>query len=286
MFLQPQKVPVKVYLSTDKDAPRLDRTPNCVATILKACLVTGYGDKEGAGWTIPFEDTSKGIKVFRPEISPHADFFMRVSNDTGREMTVQVYQNMTSVDDGDLKLQCDTAFKYAVGSVTSNKWMVIACGRAFWVFCETAKRVTATQSGTHLYCGDTAKISVGETAIYLKHTGGSWGIGDHDRYTILNGNGNSGSTIGKLFHDKTNTSANADPVSLFKGDKVQSTYTLLTPVLLMSDDEVFALPIYAPSTINLHNYENLHAFGRTLINHATGTYSRNNFLIPTDYWEF
>lgn len=285
-FLQPEKVPVKVYLSTDKDAPRLDRTPNCVATILKACLVTGYGDKEGAGWTMPFEDTTKGAKVLKPADSPHIPFFMRLSQDTGREMTVQVYQEMSDIDTGELKLQCDTPFKYAIGSPISHRWVVIACGRAFWLFHETGNRngIKTTQLGTYLYCGDTAKNTRGERAVYLKHTGGSWGVDYEERYDIFYNSSNGGVITGKLF-DITNP-FNLNPQSFFDGKKSISTRTLLSPVVVMAGGEVWALPAFGSSTLHQDNYALIEGYGREFINHSTATAHIQNFYVPTDYWEF
>ena len=50
-FLNPVPVPATYYSSEDAEAPQLgaDLTGG-VKTVLKACLVTGYGTKPGAGW--------------------------------------------------------------------------------------------------------------------------------------------------------------------------------------------------------------------------------------------
>ena len=155
-LLTPERVPVKVYRWDDEGAPVFDKTPNCMATIFKACLVTGYGDKEGAGWTMPFEDTSAGVKVLRPEIGPHTDFYLRLSEDAGTEMAAQVYLNMTDANTGDLKLQCNSAFKYG-GNNTSGKWILIASPRGFWFTNEHAYQtnVSLNKSGSFFYCGHT-----------------------------------------------------------------------------------------------------------------------------------
>lgn len=57
-FLNPVNEPVICYKSTDDGAPQLNyasRTAGDIKAILKACLVTGYGTKSGAGWTISEE---------------------------------------------------------------------------------------------------------------------------------------------------------------------------------------------------------------------------------------
>lgn len=66
---QPVRYPVKYYSHTDTDAPQLADADGVIKTILKACLVTGYGDgadaKAGAGWTSVYEDAFR-IVLRRP----------------------------------------------------------------------------------------------------------------------------------------------------------------------------------------------------------------------------
>lgn len=53
-------MPIRYYSFEDAGAPQLpnvstQRTYDSLCTVLKACLVTGYGSKPGAGWTIGHE---------------------------------------------------------------------------------------------------------------------------------------------------------------------------------------------------------------------------------------
>lgn len=282
MFLQPERVPVKVYLSTDKDAPRLDRTAGSLLTILKACLVTGYGDKEGAGWTMPFEDTTRGLKVFRPEISPHTDFFMKVSNDTGREATVQVYQNMTSVDNGELKLQCGTPFKYGIQQSSSKKWLLIASGRSFWFFHETG---ATDRNGTFLFCGDTAKNTTGQRRVAIYHTGGrdATHVTRHDFFE--NADGWVSVSCVAMSYDSDSID-NMIINSLFDGSSQISTNAVAGPVVIRSKTDFYALHCYSSSNNNAVNYQEIKSHGRTFINHSPSTQKSQNLFIPTDYWEY
>lgn len=61
-FLNPVPVPATYYSSEDAEAPQLgaDLTGG-VKTVLKACLVTGYGTKPGAGWTMTGEEDHKAV---------------------------------------------------------------------------------------------------------------------------------------------------------------------------------------------------------------------------------
>jgi hypothetical protein len=54
---------VTIYRSTDAGAPALPANANYVKAsffmdIIKQCLVTGYGSKAGAGWSVAYEDTT------------------------------------------------------------------------------------------------------------------------------------------------------------------------------------------------------------------------------------
>lgn len=45
-----------IYSSQDASAPQLSLTAGALNTVIKGCLVTGYGDKPAAGWEIAYED--------------------------------------------------------------------------------------------------------------------------------------------------------------------------------------------------------------------------------------
>lgn len=50
---------VRIYYGIDGGAPILSKNVGTLANILTACLVDGYGDKEGAGWTKLFLDANR-----------------------------------------------------------------------------------------------------------------------------------------------------------------------------------------------------------------------------------
>ena len=206
-------LPANLYLHSDSNAPKSAKAADNFSTLLKACLVTGYGDKPSAGWTLLFEDTSKNTKVFRSPALTERSFDVRVV-DNGTSATVQVCFDMTSINDvSNLKLQCDTPFRYNVAAPT-GRWALIATSRGFWFFNELnhANPPPINQSGTYIFCGDTSSDSTGRKALYLKHTGGTWGDTDDDRTYILDTNTNS-ATIGKLYDYVKNNVVNTTPGS-------------------------------------------------------------------------
>ena len=295
-LLTPERVPVKVYRWDDADAPQLDKTAGCMATIFKACLVTGYGTKEGAGWTMPFEDASAGVKVLRPEIGPHTDFYLRLSADTGTEMAAQVYLNMTDANTGDLKLQCARPFKYAKAA-SSGKWVLIASSRSFWFFCEQRQNSKANQTGSYFYCGDLSAGGLGDRPVYLQHSGGGdntglfssmFGIGaakvyKHENFYLF----------GKLMLPSDgNSIVTTEILSMSDGFTVRSTTDVATDCCVIANNTVWLVPgLYSTfSGAKYNNFDSVEivteANALSAINFGASTSDNTNTYIETNSWRY
>lgn len=83
-FLNPTPVPVRLYSHTDNEAPQLpaNNWTGALKTILKACLVTGYGGKPGAGWTLREESDNKAIFAMGDPACPPVELEVDSSNIT------------------------------------------------------------------------------------------------------------------------------------------------------------------------------------------------------------
>lgn len=294
-LLTPIKVPVKVYRWDDVGAPALDKTAGCVMTIFKACLVTGYGTKTGAGWTMPFEDTAAGVKVLRSEISPHTDFYLRCSADTGTEMAAQVYLNMTDVNTGDLKLQCATPFKYAKANST-GKWLLIASPRSFWFFCDQRfSDGVATKTGAYFYAGDIKNADSGQDAVYLTHTGGTGNDGAYSDIFGRNFGGNIDKTANRYLSGKlligVDVVFTVDVTSAADNIAAKTTMPHLTPVFVTASGGLYILSS-AHATLSAATADNFDAVtavadaASTMIVHGTGGRYSGNIYINTDSWSY
>lgn len=287
MFFSPTPSPVTVYQSTDPNAPILDRSPNCLAVILKACLVTGYGKKSGAGWTMPFENEQDGIKVFRPKVGAEFDYFVKVANDTGREVSISIHSQMTEIDNGNKLLELATPFKYGIGEKTGEKWLLVASDRSFVFFYQTANRLQMDKSGTFLFCGDTAKNTIGQRGVYLHHTGGGWGLQDTDRYNLLSANSNSaGSVASALYLPLADKTVHPQFLSLFNGWHNHSTHALSSPLLLAADNDIYPFFVHLPSNSNAVNGQTIHHASHNFIAHHTSTRELSCVFVPTDNWVY
>lgn len=96
-------MPWTLYQASDAGAPSLSGQAGSLLEVLDACLVTGYGAKPAAGWTIAFTDGDK--RVYRPGPSAKSRKFVRV-NDTAslpggaRETGIRGFDSMTDIDTG------------------------------------------------------------------------------------------------------------------------------------------------------------------------------------------
>lgn len=294
-LITPERVPVKTYRWDDVGAPQLNDAAGSIIAIIKACLITGYGSKEGAGWSVQFENSVNNVEVLRPEVGPHTDFFLRLSGDTGREMTPQVYLNMTNANTGTLKLQCDTAFRYGVVS-RSNKWLLVASPRGFWFLREQAADIELNKSGSFLFVGDLAQNSTGNRVVYMQHTGGTQSSG---RFATLTGYWQSGYTAESSFLriagkslDSAGVVASALPVSFGDGTSNMTTDDSLSELLVIINKKMAIIPgVFVPLNGPMLNNFNAVSFGNAN-RHAegvvfgTGTSAASNFYIATDAWYY
>lgn len=97
-FLNPINEPVLMYSSTDANAPQINyaaRAAGDVKTVLKACLVTGYGTKQGAGWTMQNETAT--VAEFVSPSTLLSDYRFGIDdNSTSATTFYYTYQNAKS----------------------------------------------------------------------------------------------------------------------------------------------------------------------------------------------
>lgn len=288
-LLTPVKVPVKVYRWDDAGAPALDKTAGCMMTIFKACLVTGYGTKDAAGWTMPFEDMTAKVKVLRPEVGPHTDFYLRCSADNGSQMTAQVYLNMTAQNKGTLKLQCATPFKYGYTS-ESNQWVLVASPRGFWFFSATSD--SHQMGGHYFFVGDMMAMASGERPLYLQHTGGT----ASNSYSSITGIGNDNGSedvspgyylMGKFLAPNGLVSEHR-PFAIFNGTTTTTSTIHLCNLMITQGDLAIVPGLLVPSRVDK---KNLNVVSVATADHASSSlvfgsssYATSNFYVLTTSW--
>ena len=133
-FLNPVSEPVLRFSSTDSDAPQLnyaDRTAGDIKTVLKACLVTGYGDKAGAGWQIENEEDYTAEFV-SPAIAM-SDYKLQINDERNSTHWHYIYNDKLVTPN---KNQVDKSISYTDKTNSANGWQLLVASKGFY-FIET-----------------------------------------------------------------------------------------------------------------------------------------------------
>ena len=110
--------------NTDTGAPQLTgTTTGSLIAVLKAALVTGYGETQSLGWDVFYEDLVKNVCVFRPRVGSR--MFLQVTDDgtfnSGKNARAVSYESMTDAYHGVHMCPSDPAYQYiSKTNVASN----------------------------------------------------------------------------------------------------------------------------------------------------------------------
>lgn len=163
MTQQFRQIPVKVYKSTDAGAPVIQSgILGGIINVLRACLVDGYGGKQGLGWEIPFADTNK--ITFRSKDPTSNKDFLYVGNTVNNVADVKGYRDMTSISSGTgmFNYQSTTPYvnvSYRDGS-WKTPWFLVGHEKAF-VLC--LFNTQGYRGGSYIYFGDVPSFIAGDT---------------------------------------------------------------------------------------------------------------------------
>lgn len=285
MYVNNIEMPVTLYLSSDDQAPVI--TNANLSVILKACLVTGYGSKPGAGWTMPYEDAAQNTRVFAPKHAGELDSYLRVKDNGGGTSTVQAYREMSSIDAGDKILELSSPYPYGAGSL-NPRWAVIASERSVIVWVDSAIYYSL-RTGRMLFFGDTASAHDGSRCLLLAHNGGS---PSYSTSSLFYYNGASYSAIAQSYRDESGAKEQGF-ITTFSDSLATCNARYLTPLLLLRDGNLYAVPGIHTDSVPADNltevnddstpYIVLHSFGGYLLH-------ENRFnvrlVVRTDKWRY
>ena len=185
--------PVTLYQSTDTDAPQLANAQGSLKTLLKACLVTGYGDKQPLGWAMPFEEDNKA--VFKPTDPKSTQPCLLVDNSKAKFATLQPYQEMTAINQGTgffgmgvVSSANNDKFGY-FNNLANPRWWLIGHGMAFILIIKQDNNDISQM----FYFGDVQGLGSNKTALYLTNSSGyEYSSGISRFYSLQYANGNVG----------------------------------------------------------------------------------------------
>lgn len=161
----PVRYPVKYYSWQDDKAPQLTDADGVIKTILKACLVTGYGTMQGAGWTALFEDAYR--IVLRRPLRTGSPPDIKIENGTFSVGGSNVTRHRIVAQDNPASLD-DTNELYSVNllardSNVVNEWHCFVTDFAILLFYKMSESTNGSD-GNHLnaiYIGSMQKLDDG-----------------------------------------------------------------------------------------------------------------------------
>lgn len=169
-------LPVTVYRWDDAGAPQLiNKTPSEWITILKKCLVEGYGSKAGAGWSIDFEDAAQFKIAFRSSpvdgIGGYVQFWSNNATDTvGASFLYKAAHGMTSLD-GFVKAGFSEVIKGGGSQGNISHWMIIATSVGFYLFSMQNNISTLLKGYYSIFVGELHSFSQNDAGRFVG-TGG------------------------------------------------------------------------------------------------------------------
>lgn len=122
-----------IYSSQDADAPQLSLTAGALNTVLKGCLVTGYGDKPAAGWEIAHEDMAAHKLAIR-STSPKSIKSVLLLDDTATGYAaVTAYNDWDDALNKGIDKYADGFYRKAWNGNYSANWTVLATNSFFYL---------------------------------------------------------------------------------------------------------------------------------------------------------
>lgn len=154
---QPVRYPVKYYSHLDSGAPQLTNADGIIKNILKACLVTGYGTKPGAGWTSLFEDAVR--IVFRRPLGTGNPPDIKIENGVingAASHRIVSQDNPTSINDDS---RIASANLLARDAYHGSEWHLVVSDFGFILCYQMGESVSSLNGrNTILYVGSAKKI--------------------------------------------------------------------------------------------------------------------------------
>ena len=164
---------VRVYRWDDASAPVLTGAAAAytINDVLNKCLVTGYGAKAGAGWSLAFSTTGKS--AFKQGVGSNGMYCLIDSSASGQYPRFRGYETMTDIATGTNPFPNDTQIAgggYIATSATADAvqrpWVVVADEKRFYLYIgfseTTAAGLVAAAFRMFYFFGDLFTYKTGD----------------------------------------------------------------------------------------------------------------------------
>ena len=178
-LLLPVRYPVKHYSHLDAGAPQMSDVNGAIKTILKACMVTGYGDKAGAGWTALFDDAFR--VVLRRPLRTGNPPDIKIENGISNRHQIISQDNPTSITDAKKLASVNLL---ARDSAFGTQWHVMVTDFGF-LFCYQMGEDATTDDKNHMiYCGSLKKMQDSDPDFFVTSTSDTIGLNGKGGYFV------------------------------------------------------------------------------------------------------
>lgn len=138
-----------IYNSSDTNAPQLTIAAGTLRTVLKACLITGYGSKPAAGWEIAWADDVANKIAFRSKNTTSIKSVLLVNDNAAASATVTAYKDWDSATNTGTGQFATGYFVKQWNTGFTPNWVVIATDKFFYLFvqCDSVPQTMRVISG-------------------------------------------------------------------------------------------------------------------------------------------
>lgn len=293
-LFQLEQKPVTVFSASDAGAPTLTADIGSLKTLLKACLVTGYGSKQGLGWQMAFESTDKNSAAFKSADPTASGFYFKIDNSTTGTAKLSAYQTMTDISTGTKPLVVDQTYDLA-----ASNWMLVGHSKAFILLLDVT--VNWVKVAYPLIFGDLPREKKRFAPVCVlwtgrKNTANAGGL----QALILYPNGQIGSTdnsniaYSPVYPMRVNAGSGGANITNLACRFTHSSYisaaALFEPAILKLPDSAWSfLPMLQPLSTPLKDVDNLGLITSIAVKAKTGivslaTLDNQECAVPLDWW--
>ncbi|WP_413520591.1 hypothetical protein [Psychrobacter glacincola] len=122
-----------IYSSQDSGAPQLSVGSGILNTVIKGCLVTGYGDKAAAGWEAVYEDMATYKLAIRPK-NPKSIKSVLLLNDAPQASTIVTAYTDWSLPTQNGVNQFGSGYFVKEWTADNPRWILLATDSFFYLF--------------------------------------------------------------------------------------------------------------------------------------------------------
>lgn len=135
-----------IYNSLDANAPQLTIAAGTLKTVLKACLVTGYGSKPAAGWEIAWADDVANKIALRSKNQTSIKSVLLIDDNAAASATVTAYTGWDSATNVGIGQFATGYFVKRWNTGFTPSWIVIATDKFFYLFVQIPNGDTTTKN--------------------------------------------------------------------------------------------------------------------------------------------